>query len=171
MWGGRSAARASSGGPLLKKRADREHLLRARALRSHATSSEQKLWRELRVLRGRGFHFRRQAPFRGYILDFVEHGLKLVIEVDGGSHAAPENVAHDAVRDAVLNTEGYDTLRVWNDEINADMNGVMETVHRVIEGRRRVVGAAAPYLERRILGAAAPHPDRCALRPPHKGGG
>lgn len=111
------------------------------------------------MLRGRGFHFRRQAPFGGYILDFVEHGLKLVIEVDGGSHGASENVAHDAVRDAVLKAEGYDTLRVWNDEINADMDGVMETVHRVIEGRRRLAAGSGP------------HPDRYALRPPHKGGG
>jgi len=134
----------SGGGPLVKRRADKEAISRARALRAHATGAEQKLWRELRVLRGRGLHFRRQAPFRGYILDFVEHGLKLVVEVDGGSHAAPESVAHDAVRDAVLKAEGYFTLRVWNDEINADMNGVMETVHRVIEGRRCLVAGSGP---------------------------
>jgi very-short-patch-repair endonuclease len=105
----------------LQRSTGKNNIARARELRENATDSERKLWRELRVLRQQGVHFRRQAPFRGYILDFVEHTLRLVIEVDGGSHAAPENLEHDAIRDGVLAQEGYFTLRIWNDEIFADM--------------------------------------------------
>jgi very-short-patch-repair endonuclease len=88
------------------------------------------------LLRRQGFHFRRQVPFRKYTLDFVEHRLKLAIELDGGQHADPEHRRRDEVRDAVLEREGYYTIRIWNGEIDTDMNGVMETVHRILKMRR-----------------------------------
>jgi very-short-patch-repair endonuclease len=44
------------------------------------------MWSFLKRLRAEGFHFRRQAPFRGYFLDFVCHAQRLVIEVDGRMH-------------------------------------------------------------------------------------
>jgi very-short-patch-repair endonuclease len=61
---------------------------RAREMRKALTPPEARLWAGLKRLRAEGFHFRRQAPFRGYFLDFVCHGRRLVIEVDGRSHAA-----------------------------------------------------------------------------------
>jgi very-short-patch-repair endonuclease len=43
----------------------------------------------LKRLRERGFHFRRQRPFRAYYLDFVCFDRRLVVEVDGGQHTLP----------------------------------------------------------------------------------
>ena len=75
-----------------------------------------------------GFHFRRQAPFRGYYLDFVCFSRRLVVEVDGGGHTEEVQAAHDAVRDAVLKRQGFKTLRVWNSDINTNLNGVMTDI-------------------------------------------
>ncbi len=74
--------------------------------------------------------------------------MRLVIEVDGGSHAAPENQAHDAVRDRVLAREGYSTLRIWNDDIAKDIDSVMETVHRILKERRLLGSTSVPHPER-----------------------
>ena len=51
------------------------------------TTAEVRLWARLKRMRADGFHFRRQAPFRGYFLDFVRFSRKLVIELDGWRHA------------------------------------------------------------------------------------
>ncbi len=62
-----------------------EKRIRSRSLRATATDHERELWSRLRALNRLGYHFRRQAPFQSYFLDFVEHGAKLVIELDGRS--------------------------------------------------------------------------------------
>ena len=123
----------------MHSRADKSAITRARRLRGNATDAERKLWAELRLLRRLGFHFRRQAPFQRYTLDFVEHSAKLVIELDGGQHGEPEYRRRDEVRDALLEREGYYTVRIWNGEVDTDMNGVMETIHRVLQMRRKAV--------------------------------
>ena len=78
---------------------------RARSLRQRATDPERKLWHVLRGMRVQGFHFRRQVPFRGYMLDFVEHSAGIVVELEAERHVA------DEVRDRVLFSEGYRVLR------------------------------------------------------------
>jgi very-short-patch-repair endonuclease len=114
---------------------------RARQLRRDQTPHELTLWRELRQLRTQGFHVRRQAPFRGYVLDFVCFSRRVVVELDGGQHTEVDHIRHDAVRDAVLKREGFVTLRFWNAEIDDNLDGVVETIWRT-------------------LAAAVPHPAR-----------
>ena len=101
---------------------------RARALRRAMTEPEVILWSRLKLLRAEGFHFRRQAPFRGYILDFVCFDRRVVIEVDGGVHGADEQEARDQIRDAVLQREGFTVLRFWNSAVRQNLDGVMATV-------------------------------------------
>jgi very-short-patch-repair endonuclease len=43
----------------------------AKQMRLDATRAEAKLWDALRGRQLEGFKFRRQAPLKGYILDFV----------------------------------------------------------------------------------------------------
>ena len=107
-------------------------ITRARQLRKALTPQEARLWTHLRILRKQGFHIRRQAPFRGYYLDFACFDRRLVIEIDGGQHALPEGERHDAVRDAVLKREGFRVLRFWNAEVNDNFDGVMETIFRAL---------------------------------------
>jgi len=95
-------------------------------MRKALTPPEARMWACLKRLRAEGFQFRRQAPFRGYFLDFVCHSRKLVIEVDGGSHEA--RLEHDRIRDAVLAREGYRTMRIGNAAVRDNIEGVMQTV-------------------------------------------
>ena len=100
----------------------------ARAMRKAMTPAEARLWVGLRVLRAEGFHFRRQSPCRGYILDFVCMGRGLVVEVDGASHHDEDRVRKDRVRDAVLRREGFTTLRFSNEAVRDDVEGILEVV-------------------------------------------
>lgn len=120
---------------------------RARAMRKTLTPPEARLWVALKTLRGQGFQFRRQVPFRGYILDFACHSRRLVVEVDGGSHDF--TAAHDLTRDAVLAREGYRTLRFTNAAVRDDLNDVMEGILAVLRStyptRASLRGAVPPH--------------------------
>jgi very-short-patch-repair endonuclease len=100
----------------------------ARALRKRLTSQEVKLWIKLRELKGLGFHFRRQAPIGHYIVDFVSFQSRLIIEADGGQHGTPEGARSDRLRDAFLQSQGFQVLRFWNSDIDANLEGVMESI-------------------------------------------
>src|SRR5665213_690440 len=76
-----------------------KEIARARELRRDSTEVEERLWWKLLELRG--YHFRRQAPFRSYVLDFVEHGARLVIELDGSQHGEDAHRARDEKRDGL----------------------------------------------------------------------
>lgn len=91
--------------------------------------AEVRLWKRLKRLRPEGFHFRRQAPFRGYYLDFVCFSRRLVIELDGWRHGEDQNAVYDQIRDQVLEREGFQVLRFWNRSLDDNMDGVMHTIH------------------------------------------
>ena len=91
-------------------------------MRRVATDAEQKLWLLLRDRRLDGIKFRRQVPFRQYILDFVCFERKLVVEVDGGQHGDSET---DARRDALLRAEGFQVARYWNNDVLRNPEGVL----------------------------------------------
>jgi very-short-patch-repair endonuclease len=100
----------------------------ARQLRKDLTPQEAKLWMKLRELRSLGYHFRRQAPIRHVIVDFVSFRNLLVIEVDGGQHNFDDVARKDEARDTFLRAEGFRVLRFWNFEVDRNLNGVMEAV-------------------------------------------
>ena len=81
------------------------------------------MWRLLRATFPEA-HFRRQVPIRNFIADFASHGLKLVIEVDGGQHG--EEV--DAARTSLIEAEGYHVVRFWNHDVLGNGDGVMMTL-------------------------------------------
>jgi crossover junction endodeoxyribonuclease RuvC len=93
------------------------------------------MWWKLRDLKQLGYHFRRQAPFRAYTLDFVEHDAKLVVELDGGQHGEDEHRVHDERRDRLLESQGYRTLRFWNTDVIENIEGVFEAIIRELEHR------------------------------------
>jgi very-short-patch-repair endonuclease len=99
-----------------------------RALRKRLTPQEVKLWLKLRELKALGFHFRRQAPIGRYIVDFVSFRSQLIIEADGGQHGMPDGARSDQIRDAFLQSQGFEILRFWNSDIDANLTGVMESI-------------------------------------------
>lgn len=98
------------------------------------TASERNLWK---ALRAHDLHIRRQAPIGRYIADFVHHGSRLVIEVDGGRHDLPEHQQHDAERDAWLASQGYRVLRVKDADAFGKPEEIAEQV--ALEVRRFAV--------------------------------
>ena len=107
----------------------------ARSLRRRMTSQEVKLWVHLRTWRERGFHFRRQVPRLGYILDFACLPARLVVEVDGGQHGFDLHAARDIERDRRLSEAGFAVLRFWNHEVDRNLQGVLDTILFAAEAR------------------------------------
>jgi very-short-patch-repair endonuclease len=89
-----------------------------------------KLWVHLRAMRSQGFHFRRQAPRDGCILDFVCLRNGVIVEIDGGQHGMNTQSASDRKRDAHFAECGFRILRFWNSEIDENLDGVVETIAR-----------------------------------------
>ena len=71
---------------------------RAKRNRKNPTSAEDRLWSILRSRRYRDIKFRRQHAIGPYAADFACLAARLVIEVDGPSHAEAERMAFDVER-------------------------------------------------------------------------
>jgi very-short-patch-repair endonuclease len=100
-------------------------IARARRLRVDATDAERRLWYRLRSRQIEGAKFVRQERIGPYVVDFVCRDQRLIVEVDGGQHAADPR---DAVRDAWLSDRGYRVLRFWNNDVLANTEGALEAI-------------------------------------------
>jgi len=100
----------------------------AKRLRADQTPAEKSLWKVLRKLDLHGTHFRRQAPFNGFVVDFVCHAARLVVEVDGGVHNLDVVAARDAEREAWLNARGYRVVRITNEQALFDPHAAVERI-------------------------------------------
>jgi very-short-patch-repair endonuclease len=94
-------------------------------MRRSPTFAETRLWKALRKLEIEGSHFRRQVPFGPYIVDFVCHSGRLVIEVDGGVHDLASVAARDLEREKWLQGRGYSVFRVRNEDVVQDLDLVV----------------------------------------------
>lgn len=103
---------------------------RARGLRRRSTRTEFVLWRHLRDRQLAGCKFVRQEPIGPYFADFACRERHLVVEVDGGQHA---DSAADARRDATMRDFGYRTIRVWNNDVLGNIEGVLEMLRAELE--------------------------------------
>ena len=61
-----------------------------------------------------------------YIADFACSERRLIVEVDGATHAEDDEVAYDARRAAYIVEQGWTVHRVWNSEVYENMSGVIE---------------------------------------------
>ncbi len=117
---------------------------RARQLRKSLTPHEARLWVQLRLLKREGFHFRRQAPLLGYYPDFACFKHRLIVELDGSGHAEDAQRRHDARRDAVFRDAGFTTLRIWNTEVDDDIDGVVRKILAALDGSGPHPSASQP---------------------------
>jgi very-short-patch-repair endonuclease len=86
------------------------------------------------ILRNRrlgGFKFVREYVIGNYIADFVCREKKLIVEVDGGQHMTA--VAYDQQRTKDLEALGYKVVRVWNNQVFNNIQGVMEHILSLLE--------------------------------------
>jgi very-short-patch-repair endonuclease len=98
----------------------------ARQLRRPMTPAEAKLWRQLRGRQITELKFRRQHPLGPFVVDFYCPNAKIVIEIDGDSHALQEK--YDRERTDWLNARGYRVLRFFNREVLQNIDGVLTKI-------------------------------------------
>jgi len=82
-------------------------------------------------LRNRQLHgakFRRQHPIGQYIVDFFCLEAHLVVEFDGGWHAEDLRRSRDEHRTVYIQGQGYRVLCFWNNEVTADVTGVLQRI-------------------------------------------
>ena len=94
-------------------------------MRRAPTEAEAALWRILRGRRLSTLKFRRQAPIRPYIVDFICFEHRLIVEADGSQHAES---ARDERRDAFLAEQGFTVLRFWNHDILGSRRMIEQTI-------------------------------------------
>ena len=102
---------------------DERRVNRARSLRRALTPAERKLWANLRNRQLGAFKFTRQEPIGPYYVDFVCRDRHIIVEVDGGQHV--DNPA-DRQRDSNLAALGYRVIRIWNNDVTENIEGVLE---------------------------------------------
>lgn len=108
--------------PIQKPPTPRETLDRVKTLRTYATDAEKLVWAKLRNRQLSNLKFRRQHSVPPYIVDFYCEDRLLIIELDGGQH----NEEVDKRRTDFLAQKGYRVLRYWNNDVLANIEGVME---------------------------------------------
>jgi very-short-patch-repair endonuclease len=94
----------------------------AKQLRGNLTSAERTLWSGLRNRQLNGLKFRRQQPISSCVVDLYCSEYKLVIELDGHSHA--DQVDYDQRRTKWLERQGYRVLRFINWDVTRNLTGV-----------------------------------------------
>ena len=101
-------------------------LERAREMRSNPTDAERRLWSILRAKRLADLRWRRQVIVDDlYIVDFICFEHRLIVEVDGGQHV---DSAYDGERDTYLKSQGFRILRLWNNDVLTNSDGVAEAI-------------------------------------------
>jgi very-short-patch-repair endonuclease len=109
---------------------NRKRVERARSLRRALTPAEFTLWTRIRGRQLGGFKFVRQKPMAPYYVDFVCRERRLIIELDGGQHSES---TEDRERDRELCARGYRVVRIWNNDVIENLDGVIQTLLSELE--------------------------------------
>ncbi len=141
----------------------------SRTMRHEATEGEKRLWYKLRDRQLNNFKFKRQHPVSSYILDFVCLEKKLVVEVDGETHANDQH--YDTERTKYLEQRGYRIIRFSNNEVLNNTQGVLQDILEHLNApsplpslqRGEGILSGLPPVQRKILELLSDgHPRRAA---------
>ncbi|HEX7850205.1 MAG TPA: DUF559 domain-containing protein [Sphingomonas sp.] len=105
----------------------------ASQLRRDRTEAEEKFWQAVRNRQIDGFKFRFQHSLLPYIADFACLDAMLIVEIDGGQHSQER----DAARTAFLESEGFEILRFWNNDVLGNLDGVIHVVREALIRRAK----------------------------------
>ena len=103
----------------------------ARSLRKNMTPEEKHLWYDF--LKRLPYNVRRQHNIQNYIVDFYIAEKRIVIEVDGKQHTAPEHKDADDQRDEFLANWNIVVLRYSNESIRNNFRMVAEDILKNLE--------------------------------------
>ena len=103
----------------------------AKELRNNMTKEERHLWYDF--LKEYPVRFSRQKILGKYIVDFYSASAKMIIELDGSQHYEESKKRYDEIRDEFLKGYGLKIIRISNDEINKNFDGVCEHLEKEIQ--------------------------------------
>lgn len=114
---------------------DRKHnhslVSNAKELRKNMTKEERHLWYDF--MKEYPVRFQKQKILGKYIVDFYCAKVKLVIELDGSQHFEEKSIEYDAERTKYLQQYGLTIIRIPNNEINSNFDGVCEYIDNYIK--------------------------------------
>jgi very-short-patch-repair endonuclease len=91
-------------------------------LRKNATEAEKILWKRLSKSQT-GFKFIRQYSIKNWVVDFYCPEKRIAVEVDGKIHQKQKPA--DNYRDRFLENMGIKVLRITNEDVETDADGVV----------------------------------------------
>ncbi|HLO30063.1 MAG TPA: endonuclease domain-containing protein [Anaerolineales bacterium] len=106
----------------------------ARDHRHPLTPAEAKIWARVRN-RGLGFKIRREHPIWRFIADFYCAEAKLVIEIDGDSHAEFDQEEYDRARTVWLEERGYKVIRITNEDVHRHLEDALKEIYWTCQER------------------------------------
>ncbi len=74
----------------------------------------------------------RQLPVGHYVADFTCRERKLIIEVDGATHASDEEIAYDAIRTRFPEAQGWYVIRFTNEDVVRLLEDVLEAWEEIV---------------------------------------
>jgi very-short-patch-repair endonuclease len=101
---------------------------RAKQLRKELSDPERALWEILRAGRLQGIKFVRRNVRAPFIADFVARSHRLIVELDGETHALPGAEARDAHRTVALEAQGWRVIRFGNNDAMTNPEGVARAI-------------------------------------------
>ena len=118
---------------LMDRKNNKELTEYARELRHNMTKEEKHLWYDfLKIYPER---FLRQKILGKYIVDFYCSAAKLVIELDGSQHFEDKGIAYDKERTDYLEQYGLEVIRIPNNIINKNFEGVCLYIDNIVKER------------------------------------
>lgn len=116
----------------------------ARVLRKDMTPEERHLWYDF--LRLYPVRFLRQKVIDAYIVDFYCSRARLVIELDGSQHYEEKGLLKDKIRTGKIENRNLTVLRIPNNEINQNFEGVCEYIDLCVKESLHQPGGGSPSL-------------------------
>ncbi len=95
------------------------------------TKEENRLWYDF--LRFYPTRFLRQKVIDNFIVDFYCHKARLIIELDGSQHYEAKGLLKDKIRTEKIESRNLTVIRIPNNEINNNFNGVCEYIDLLIK--------------------------------------
>ena len=102
----------------------------AKVLRKNMTKEERHLWYDF--LRSYPVRFLRQKVIDNYVVDFYCHDARLIIELDGSQHYSENGLLKDKIRTERIEQRNLTVVRIPNNEINKNFNGVCEYIDLLV---------------------------------------
>ena len=103
----------------------------AKVLRKNGTPQENHLWYDF--LSKYEVRFQRQKAIDNFIADFYCHDARLIIELDGSQHYEGKSLLNDKTRTEKLEERNLTVIRIPNNEVNKNFNGVCEYIDEIIK--------------------------------------